>query len=145
MKATPVTAGLRAVGREGRRLRITPRFRGRELGLLLVVSFALVAGNISLGATRLFRAAQLAGEQPPTDVVALAAPGILLTYLVGLFVVHGAFVLAGRRTDQILLPTMGLLAGIGLLLMIRLPQDLAGRLGGLAQTQLLWLVIGLTI
>ncbi|HTK45220.1 MAG TPA: FtsW/RodA/SpoVE family cell cycle protein, partial [Patescibacteria group bacterium] len=47
--------------------------------------------------------------------------------------------------DQILLPTMGLLAGIGLLLMIRLPQDLAGRLGGLAQTQLLWLVIGLTI
>ncbi len=54
-------------------------------------------------------------------------------------------VLAGRRTDQILLPTMGLLGGIGLLFMIRLPQDLAGRLGGLAQTQLLWLVIGLTI
>ena len=145
MTATPVTAGLRAVGREARRLRITPRFRGRELALLMVVSFALVAGNLSLGATQLFKAAQLAGEQPPTDLVVLAAPGILLTYLVGLFVVHGAFVLAGRRTDQILLPTVGLLAGIGLLLMIRLPQDLAGRLGGLAQTQLLWLVIGLAI
>jgi cell division protein FtsW (lipid II flippase) len=38
-----------------------------------------------------------------------------------------------------------MLGGIGLLLMIRLPQDLAGRLGGLAQTQLVWLVIGLVI
>src|SRR6266576_5577256 len=123
MTATPVAAGLRAVGREARRLRITPRFRGRELTLLLVVSFALIAGDLSLGATRLFKAAQLAGEPPPTDLVVLAAPGILLTYLVGLFVVHGAFVLAGRRTAQILLPTMGLLAGIGLLLMIRLPQE----------------------
>ena len=44
-----------------------------------------------------------------------------------------------------LLPTVGLLGGIGLLLMERLPQDLAGNLGGLAQTQLVWLVIGLAI
>ena len=58
---------------------------------------------------------------------------------------HGALVLAGRRTDQILLPTIGLLGGIGLLLMERLPQNLAGNLGGLAQTQLVWLVIGLAI
>ena len=40
---------------------------------------------------------------------------------------------------------MGLLGGIGLLLMERLPQDLAGSLGGLARTQLVWLVIGLAI
>jgi cell division protein FtsW (lipid II flippase) len=145
MTAAPVAPGLRAVGREGRHLRIVPRFRGRELALLLVVALALVAGDISLGATRLFKSAQLAGQQPPTDLVVPAAPGILLTYLVAVFLVHVAFVVAGRRTDQVLLPTMGLLGGIGLLLMIRLPQDLSGRLGGLAQTQLLWLVIGLTI
>jgi cell division protein FtsW (lipid II flippase) len=66
-------------------------------------------------------------------------------YLGALFGVHAAFVLAGRRTDQILLPSVGLLGGIGLLLMERLPQDLAGRLGGLAPTQLAWLVIGLAI
>ena len=58
---------------------------------------------------------------------------------------HAALVLAGRRTDQFLLPTVGLLGGIGLLLMERLPQDLAGNLGGLAQTQLVWLLIGLGI
>ena len=136
---------LRAVGREARRLRIRPRFRGRELTLLLVVSLALVTGSASLGATRLLKAAQLAGDQPPGDIAVLAAPGLLTIYLVALFGVHAALVLAGRRTDQILLPTMGLLGGIGLLLMIRLPQDLAGRFGGLAPTQLSWLVIGLVI
>ena len=136
---------LRVVGREARRLRIRPRFRGRELTLLLVVSLALVAGSASLGATRLLKAAQLAGDQPPGDIAVLAAPGLLTIYLVALFGVHAALVLAGRRTDQILLPTMGLLGGIGLLLMIRLPQDLAGHFGGLAPTQLSWLVIGLVI
>jgi cell division protein FtsW (lipid II flippase) len=143
--AAPVAGGFRAVGREARRFRIRPRFRGRELTLLIFVSFALLAGDVSLGATRLLKAAQDAGEQPPADLVALAAPALLTIYLAGLFLVHAALVLAGRRTDQILLPTMGLLGGIGLLLMIRLPQDLAGRVGGLAQTQLLWLVIGLVI
>jgi cell division protein FtsW (lipid II flippase) len=93
----------------------------------------------------LFEAARVAGEAPPPDLIVLASPGLVLVYIAGLFAVHLALVLAGRRTDQILLPTMGLLGGIGLLFMIRLPQDLAGRLGGLAQTQLLWLVIGLTI
>jgi cell division protein FtsW (lipid II flippase) len=136
---------MRAVGREAPRFRVTPRFRGRELGLLVVVAIALVAGSVSLGATRLFEAAKLAGEEPPPDLIVLASPGLVLVYIAALFAVHGALVLAGRRTDQILLPTMGLLGGIGLLFMIRLPQDLAGRLGGLAQTQLLWLVIGLTI
>jgi cell division protein FtsW (lipid II flippase) len=145
MTTAPATGRLRAVGREVRRVRLTPRVRGRELTLLVIVAIALVVGDLSLGATRLFKEAQLAGDQPPADLAVLAAPAILVIYLIALFAVHGALVLAGRRTDQILLPTVGLLGGIGLLLMIRLPQDLAGRLGGLAQTQLLWLVIGLTI
>jgi len=145
MTAAGMTGGLRVAGRDVSRVRITPRLRGRELTLLVLVSLALVAGSVSLGATRLLRAAQLNGDQAPADLVVLAAPGLLTIYILGLFLVHAAFVLAGRRTDQILLPTMGLLGGIGLLLMVRLPQDLAGRFGGLAQTQLLWLVIGLVI
>jgi cell division protein FtsW (lipid II flippase) len=145
MTAGAASRGLRAVGREARRIRVVPRFRGRELTLLAIVALALVLGDLSLAATRLFREAQLAGDKPPADIIALTAPGILAIYLVALFAVHIVLVGAGRRTDQILLPTVGLLGGIGLLLMIRLPQDLAGRFGGLAQTQLLWLVVGLTI
>jgi cell division protein FtsW (lipid II flippase) len=136
---------LRVVGRQDRRFRITPRFRGRELGLLAVVAITLYVGAVSLGATERFRASLADGEGGPLNLSTPAEPGLLLTYLAALFVVHLAFVLSGRRTDQLLLPAVGLLGGIGLLLMIRLPQNLAGSLGGLAQTQLVWLLIGLAI
>jgi len=51
-------------------------------------------------------------------------PRALLVYLGALGLVHLLFVLAGRRTDQVLLPAAGMLGGIGLLLMQRLPQGL---------------------
>ena len=52
--------------------------------------------------------------------------------------------------DQILFPTAALLAGISLLLMQRLPQDLVvqsvgGRELGLAALQLVWVLIGFAI
>jgi cell division protein FtsW (lipid II flippase) len=138
-------SGLRVVGREDRRLRFTPRFRGRELGLLAVVGLTLYAGAISLGATQRFRESLADGDDGPLNLAEPAEPGLLLTYIAALFAVHLVFVLSGRRTDQLLLPAVGLLGGIGLLLVIRLPQNLAGSLGGLAQTQLVWLLIGLGI
>jgi cell division protein FtsW (lipid II flippase) len=137
-------AGIRVDGRPDR-LRIRPRFRGRELGLLVVDALALYIGAISLGATERFRDALANGSNGPINLASPAEPGLLLTYIAALFAVHAVFVLAGRRTDQLLLPAVGLLGGIGLLLMIRLPQSLAGNLGGLAQTQLVWLLIGLGI
>jgi cell division protein FtsW (lipid II flippase) len=78
-----------------------------------------------------------------TDDVALGPhdPVALAIYLGVLLAAHVAQVLAGRRTDQVLLPAVGLLGGLSLLLMERLPQSLAGQLGGLAQTQLVWLVL----
>jgi cell division protein FtsW (lipid II flippase) len=136
---------MRAVGQEPRRFRISPQLRGRELGLLVIVGVALYAGSVSLGATQRFREQLLEGEAGKVDMTTPADAGLLLVYLGALFLVHAALVLAGRRTDQFLLPTVGLLGGIGLLLMERLPQDLAGNLGGLAQTQLVWLLIGFGI
>jgi len=126
------------------RLTIRPRFRGRELGLLLVVGLTITVGSISLGATQRLAAA---GDHAPA-ITALFAPadlGLLATYLAALFAAHALLVLSGRRTDQVILPTVGLLGGIGLLLMERLPQSLAGNLGGLAHTQLVWLLIGIAI
>jgi cell division protein FtsW (lipid II flippase) len=122
-----------------------PRFRRRELGLLAVVAVALTAGSISLGATQRETAAKLAGDAGPVPLLVPANVGILAAYLAALFAAHMALVLAGRRTDQILLPTVGMLGGIGLLLMERLPQGLAGALGGLAQTQLVWLLLSLSL
>ncbi len=142
---TAAARGLRAVGRETRRFRITPRVRGRELGLLAIVAIGLFVGSLSLGATERFKAALQDGDTSSWNLLGLAEPGLLAVYLSALFAVHVAFVIAGRRTDQILLPTVGMLGGISLLLMERLPQTLAGGLGGLARTQLVWLVIGLAI
>ena len=84
-----------------------------------------------------------------SPVLRPADAGRLAIYLGALLAAHVAQVLAGRRTDQVLLPTVGLLGGIGLLLMERLPQDLGGSaLGttlGLAGAQLVWLLIALSV
>ncbi|HET9681700.1 MAG TPA: FtsW/RodA/SpoVE family cell cycle protein [Candidatus Limnocylindrales bacterium] len=124
---------------------IRPRLRGRELGLLVLVGAALVAGSVSLGATQRLQAALLDGSSKVALALVPANAGILAVYLGTLLAAHLALVISGRRTDQVLLPTVGLLGGVGLLLMERLPQSLAGSLGGLAQTQLVWLVIGLAV
>ena len=124
---------------------IRPRFRRRELGLLVLVALALYAGSVSLGATQRLAAARLAGDVSHVNMLLPANAGIIAAYIGALIAAHIVFVIAGRRTDQILLPTIGLLGGIGLLLMERLPQNLAGSLGGLAQTQLVWLIVSVTI
>jgi cell division protein FtsW (lipid II flippase) len=124
---------------------LRPRPRWRELQLLGLVALALVVGSASLGATLRAQAATVAG-QPATGVgLGPLDPVALAVYLGVLFAAHIAQVLAGRRTDQVLLPAVGLLGGLGLLLMERLPQSLAGQLGGLAQTQLVWLILAIVV
>jgi cell division protein FtsW (lipid II flippase) len=114
-----------------------PILRPRELGLLMVGVVALSLGSLSLGFAR-------------TGSPSLAHPAGLAAYLGALAAVHVALVLAGRRVDEVLLPVVGLLGGIGLLLAERLPQDLVvAHVGsatlGLASLQLIWLVLALGI
>jgi hypothetical protein len=114
-----------------------PVLRRRELGLLLAVAVALILGSLSLGFTR-------------TGGPSLADPAGLGAYLGALGAVHVALVIAGRRVDEVLLPVVGLLGGIGLLLAQRLPQGLVvAQVGaatlGLASLQLIWLVLALGI
>ncbi len=134
----------------GTRLRIRPRLRTTELGLLGIVALALVVGAVSLGATQRAAAAQLAGKALTTPVLQPPDALGLGVYLVALFLVHFALVLSGRRSDQVLLPAVGMLGGIGLLLMERLPQDLVTQrfgdaLLGLGQLQLAWLLVALGV
>jgi cell division protein FtsW (lipid II flippase) len=116
---------------------IRPQTRWREALLLAVVAVALIVGSLSLGSTWSWQASRIPGaDTAPT--YQLADPRQLAIFL-GIFVIiHLAQVLTGRRTDQILLPAVAMLGGIGLLLMQRLPQDLSGSLGGLSSTQLVW-------
>jgi cell division protein FtsW (lipid II flippase) len=127
---------------------IRPRPRWLELRLLVLVAIVLVVGSASLGATVRGRPDEGADLFDPSvwlplDVTALAI------YLGALFAAHAAQVLAGRRTDQVLLPAVGMLGGISLLLMQRLPQDLVGSgffgAEGLGQVQLVWLLLSVAV
>ncbi len=114
-----------------------PRPRPRELGLLLAVAAVVTLGSLSLGITR-------TGTVQPADGAGL------VVYLAALLAVHALLVVAGRRVDEILLPTMGLLGGIGLLLMERFPQTLVVQdVGpwtlGIGPLQLVWLCLALAI
>ncbi|HEU4572925.1 MAG TPA: FtsW/RodA/SpoVE family cell cycle protein, partial [Candidatus Limnocylindrales bacterium] len=124
---------------------IRPRARLRELALLGVVAVTLVVGSASLGATERLGAGGAGQGKGGLAAFPLANETQLLVYLAALLGAHLAQVLAGRRTDQILLPAVGMLGGISLLLMERLPQGLAGQLGGLATTQLVWLLISVGV
>lgn len=123
---------------------IRPRPRWREAQLLAVVAAAVLVGSVSLGlATRTAEAGTSAGLSP-------AQPVHLAIYLGVLLAAHVAQVLTGRRTDQVLLPAVGLLGGLSLLLMERLPQDLVvqqfgGARLGLADVQLIWLVLSVAL
>jgi cell division protein FtsW (lipid II flippase) len=123
---------------------IRPRPRWREARLLVIAGAAILAGSISLElARRTDATAATAGFSP-------AEPVHLAIYLGLLVAAHLAQVLTGRRTDQVLLPAVGLLGGISLLLMERLPQDLViqrvfGAELGLADVQLVWLVLSISL
>lgn len=121
-----------------------PRARPRELGLLVLVGITLGVGWLSLDlGRRLVAVGASAGDGG--DGSAVGGPERVVLYLGALLLAHFALCLAGRASDEILLPTVGLLGGVGLLVMERLPQTLAGSLGGLAQTQLVWLVLSIAV
>jgi cell division protein FtsW (lipid II flippase) len=125
-----VTAASRALYRVG----IRPRLRRRELGLLVLVAITLTVGWASYVS---FRDGRLE----------LADTRVLTTYLVALFAIHIVFTLSGRRMDEVLFPAASLLAGISLLMMQRLPQDLVtqpvgGSELGLGPLQLAWILLG---
>jgi cell division protein FtsW (lipid II flippase) len=120
---------------------IRPRPRWREARLLAVVALTILVGSVSLAL------AERAPDAPP-DGLEPAEPFHLAVYVGVLLLAHVAQVLAGRRTDQVLLPAVGLLGGISLLLMERLPQNLVIQtIGntdlGLADVQLVWLVLSI--
>jgi cell division protein FtsW (lipid II flippase) len=116
------------------RLSMRPRGRDRELRLLLVVALTLCIGWVSLASTR-------------TGTLAIGDPLPLACWLLALGGLHLAFVISGRDLDQVLLPIVGMLGGLSLLLMERLPQGLVVQHIGdrtlqLADLQLLWLLLG---
>jgi cell division protein FtsW (lipid II flippase) len=102
-----------------------------------VLAAALLIGWIGLASTVVGR----------LDAGVIGRPLLLVGALLA---VHLAFVISGRGMDQMLLPAVGMLGGVSLLFMERMPQDLViqqvGELRmGVAGLQLLWLVVGAAV
>jgi cell division protein FtsW (lipid II flippase) len=118
-------------------IRMRPAGRVLETRLLLVVIVALALGWVGMASTL-------------EDRLTTGDPLPIVCWVLALVGTHVAFMVSGRALDQVLLPTVGILGGLSLLLMERMPQGLVQqRLGervlGLADTQLLWLLLGLGV
>src|SRR5919107_5437962 len=110
-------------------------WRGVELRLLLPILLLVPAG---FAITHI----AISEELDPGPL------GLAVGYVAMLVAAHLFLVAFGHRGDQLILPAVGALGGIGLIMLNRLPQDLAGTsaLGfelGMTGTQLLWFGVGL--
>ncbi len=110
-------------------------WRAVELRLLLPILLLVPAGfaitNIAI-----------------TDRLDPGPLGFAAAYVAMLVVAHLVLVAFGHRGDQLILPAVGAMGGLGMIMLNRLPQDLAGTsaLGfelGMTGTQLLWFGVGL--
>src|SRR3990170_1455860 len=75
---------------------------------------------------------------------------LALIYIGMLIGAHVLLVAFGHRGDQLILPAVGAMGGVGMIMLNRLPQDLAGTSGfgielGMAATQLLWFAVGIVV
>src|SRR5690349_23001459 len=91
------------------RISMRPAGRSLELRLSLVVAVALLLGWVGMAST--VEGSFTFGEPLP-----------ILCWILALAGTHVAFVISGRALDQVLLPTVGLLGGLSLLMMARMPQ-----------------------
>lgn len=121
------------------RARVSMRPAGRplETRLLVIVTVALALGWVGMAST-------LAGRFTTGD------PLPIVCWVLALGGTHLAFMVSGRSLDQVLLPTVGLLGGLSLLILERMPQGfvqqrLGDRVLGLGDSQLLWLLLGLGV
>jgi cell division protein FtsW (lipid II flippase) len=109
-------------------------WRGGELRLLLPLALLVPLG---------FAITHMALTQT-ADVGHL---GLAVGYLAIVGGAHVVLAASGHRGDQLLLPAVAAIGGIGMIMLNRLPQDLAGTNAfglelGMAGTQLLWFAVG---
>ena len=110
--------------------------RPLELRLLLPLMILVPLGFL------VTRIAQTGTLDPGPMSVAIAYVGLMLA-------AHIVLRLAGNRGDQLLLPCVAAVGGVGIVMLNRLPQELLGTdvFGahlGMATTQLLWFGVGVT-
>jgi cell division protein FtsW (lipid II flippase) len=118
------------------------RYRWKELGLFIIPFIILLLGMTQLIlVTSPNAGSSLTAKSLPTIQSLIPILGLILA----LFASNVLLSIFFRKADQMLLPLVGLLSGLGVLMATRLGPDLAFPQPGLGSRQLLWVLVGLVV
>lgn len=117
------------------------RYRWQELGLFIIPFLILLLGmtQLALLSANLDKTAPITAKNLPTIQSLIPIIGLLIALLAVNVILSWRF----RKADQMLLPLVGLLSGIGILMATRLGPNIGVSV--LGTRQLLWVFIGLVI
>ena len=117
------------------------RYRWAELGLLVIPFMILLLEMSQLLLADKDQTSSLSTRNLPTIQGLIPALGLIGALLVANIIMSVFF----RKADQVLLPLVGLLSGIGVLMATRLGPDLNPPDPAEGSKQLLWVVLGITV
>jgi cell division protein FtsW (lipid II flippase) len=117
------------------------RYRWRELGLFIIPCLLFLLAITQLFLANIDPRSSLNTRNLPTIQGLIPVIGLIAAFLT----VHVVLNLFFRKADQILLPLVGLLSGIGVLMATRLGPDLNPPDPALGSRQLVWVLLGLLI
>jgi len=118
------------------------RYRWTELGLFIIPFMILVLEMSQLLLANKDQTSSLSTRNLPTIQGLIPALGLIVTLLVANIIMSVFF----RKADQVLLPLVGLLSGIGILMATRLGPDLSPFPDpALGSRQLVWVLLGIVV
>jgi len=120
------------------------KYRWQELGLFIIPFIILLIAMTQLLLARSVRAglvptSSLSTKKLPTIEGLIPVLGIITIF----FCINVLLSFTFPRADQILLPLVGLLSGIGVLMALRIGPNLVPASPSLGTRQLIWVVVGL--
>ncbi len=126
------------------------RYRWKELGLLIIPFVILVLEMVQLAIAQFFQTQITTNSQQSIPISTAILPSIRDLVPVPVFGLIAALILVNLllsiffpKADQLLLPLVGLMSGIGVLMALRLGPDVGDSL--LGTRQLVWVILGLIL
>src|ERR1700730_2509273 len=117
------------------------QYRWRELGLFVIPCLIFLLAITQLFLANIDPRSSLNTRNLPTIQGLIPVIGLIAAFLT----VHVVLNLFFRKADQVLLPLVGLLSGIGVLMATRLGPDINPPDLALGSRQLVWVLLGLII
>jgi cell division protein FtsW (lipid II flippase) len=123
-------------------------YRWKELGLFIIPFIILLLIMFQLPLAQYYENQLQTNAQSKVQLTSSILPTIhdlipILGLIIALFAVHVIISIFFPKTDQILLPLVGLMSGIGVMMATRLGPDVGDP--NLGTRQLVWVLVGLVI